>query len=195
MIPALICSGLESKHPILTLSELDTLLRIEVYLHYKSWCRTHARKYTATSFRFNGKRFSKLGWADFPELSSHYKAAVVKTMMFWASDYMKDQDQEGNVPNSRLRWLCMHSFAKFQYFIDEGGPFFGDQEVTLVTRYGHAALLFYQELAGQDRARTDGRRFLKITPKFHSLLEMLLYVKKQDAIQGLEIERTRPNCS
>ena len=178
MIPALICSGLESKHPILTLSELDTLLRIEVYLHYKSWCRTHARKYTATSFRFNGKRFSKQGWAEFPELSSHYKAAVVKTMMFWASDYMKDQDQEGNVPNSRLRWLCMHSFAKFQHLVDQGGPFFGEQEMALVTRYGHAALLFYQELAGHDRARTDGRRDLKITPKFHSFLEMLLYVRK-----------------
>lgn len=176
VIAALVCSHIDSCHPGITLKELDRVLSKEVYKHYRQWCRSKRGHVSACSHRFNAIRFGKEKWSQLAELGSIYKAAVVKTMLFWRNDYLKEQS--AHVLGGAERAHCIHGFAKFQYILDISGPFLTSDQTREAVKYARAGLLFYQHLTGQDRARTDDRRFYKIIPKCHSLYELTLYMEQ-----------------
>ena len=175
VIAALVCSHIVCKNPSVTLKELDTILQKEIYVHYKHWCRRKGKHVSACSHRFNAARFGKEKWGTYPELGSIYKAAVVKTMLFWCNDFMKQQ--VGLVPGAESRANVIHGFAKFQFLLDITGPFFTPDKTSEAVKYARAGLILYQELASTDRARVDDRKFYKIIPKFHSLMEMTIYME------------------
>ena len=176
MIPALICHHLECKHLGLTLKELDRLLSKEVYVHYKAWCRARSPYASTCSHRFTATRFGKESWKDLPILSSVYKAAMVKTMMFWCADYLKEHEGDSHLGN--LRFYTMHAFAKFQQLVDMKSEFFSPATKMKVVAYARQGLLLYQQLAVYDRERMDGRHHYKIIPKFHSFFELSFYIEE-----------------
>ena len=176
VIAGLICSHIESQDPSITLNQLDTFLSKNIYKHYKTWCHAKGKFASACSHRFNAIRFGKEQWSQYCELGSVYKAAVVKTMLFWCNDFLKEH--VGRVHGSEARSRCIHSFAKFQFLLDSHGPFFTGEQTLQVVKYARAGLLFYQDLVAEDRARVDGRRFYKMIPKFHSLFEMAIYIEQ-----------------
>ena len=175
VIAGLICSHIESLYPDITLKELDKVLTKDIYRDYKKWCRQMGNAVSACSHRFNAARFGKEQWGQFPELSSIYKAAVVKSMLFWACNFLTRHS--GSVIGGITRMHCIHGFAKFQYLLDINGPFFKPETTREVVKYGRSGLTFYQELASLDRARTDERRFFKLIPKCHSFFEMTIYIQ------------------
>lgn len=177
VIPSLICAHLESKDPNITLKRMDELLSGPVFEHYRSWCAERSPLVSACSHRFSAARFGKEKWASSPDLASLYKASVVKHLMFWCADYLRSERDEA-VSGSDDRLYTMHSFAKFQQLLDVHGPWFSEDECKLVVTYGWAGVMFYQKLAAQDRLRLDSRRCFKITPKFHSFVEMLIYIEQ-----------------
>lgn len=177
LVAALICGHLESKHPTMTLDQLDAMLSKEVYIHYKNWCKKMGRHATACSHRFSRLRFGKEKWSSAPELASVYKAAVVKTLMFWCTDYLKENC---SVDGGNLRYRTMDAFTRFQYLLDIHGPFFSPEQTAEVVRIGRKGLLLYQKLAYIDKQRTDSRRCYKIIPKFHSFLELTFYIEKSN---------------
>lgn len=169
------CSHIDSYYPDITLKELDRVLAKEIYKHYKKWCHQKGSRVTACSHRFNGARFGKEHWHAYPELGSIYKAAVVKSMLFWCNEFIKET--VGTVIGSEDRARCIHCFAKFQYLLDIHGPFFTPSQAAEVVKYARAGLLAYQKLASMDRDRTDEKRFYKLVPKFHSFFEMSIYIE------------------
>ena len=109
VIAGLICSHIESYYPAITLKDLDRVLSKEVYPHYKQWCRRKGKHAIACSHRFNGARFGKESWPAYPELGSIFKAAVVKTMLYWCNDFLKEA--VGRVAGAEMRfplhiWIC-----------------------------------------------------------------------------------------
>ena len=175
VIAALVVSHIECLYPAVTLKDLDRILSKDVYKHYRNWCRGKGNAVSGCSHRFSAVRFSKEQWGSFPELGSIYKAAVVKTMLFWCNDFIKES--LGQVVGADYRLFCIHSFAKFQYLVDIHGPFFEPHQAKEVAKYGRAGLLLYQHLAANDRARVGGRRNFKIIPKCHSFLELTFYIE------------------
>ena len=175
VVASLICDHLEAKHAGITLKQMDALLSGEVFEHYKGWCAERSPLVSMCSHRFNLSRFGKEKWSNPPELQGIYKASVVKTLMFWCADYLKSEGD--GVVGGDLRIFTMHALAKFQLLLDVGGPWFSEQESQKVVTYGWAALMFFQQLTAQDRCRNDGRRSFKITPKFHSFVEMQIYIQ------------------
>ena len=115
------------------------------------------------------------GLHSYPELGSIYKAAVVKTMLFWCNDFIKES--VGRVIDAETRSRCIHGFAKFQFLLDIHGPFFQSHETNEAVKYARAGLIFYQQLVSMDRARTDEKRFYKIIPKCHSFYELTVYIE------------------
>ena len=107
--------------PWITLKELDATLSKDVFKHYRRWCRNKGNLATPCSHRFSAQRFGKDKWASYPELASVYKAAVVRTMMYWCSDFLKERD--AGIPGGNLRVQTSHAFAAFQNLIDINGPF------------------------------------------------------------------------
>lgn len=176
LIASLVCDHLESKMPDITLKQLDTELATDVFKHYKKWCTAKGASVTACSHRFSAQRFSKDQWSSCPELGSVYKAAVVKSMMFWCYDFLQERDV--GIVGGDLRIQTMYAFAKFQSLIDSNGPFFDADTTRQVVGVCRKGLLLYQKLAGKDAARTDGRRTFKIIPKFHSCLELTFYIEE-----------------
>ncbi|CAK9112062.1 unnamed protein product [Durusdinium trenchii] len=134
LVAALVCDSLERSIPDLTLKSMDQLLASDVYVHYKSWCRSKGHHATSCSFRFSTGRFGKETWATCPELGSVYKAAVVKSMIFWCAAYLREHQ---TAPNGRLRYLCMQQFATFQYLLDSNGPFFSRDMSLRNPRFEH----------------------------------------------------------
>ena len=174
LIAALVCDHLECKHYALTLKQMDVLLSKDVYRHYRAWCHKHGPNATACSHRFSCLRFGKEKWAMPPELGSIFKAAVVKSMMYWCAEFLKENDHD--VEGGHLRIHTMHAFAKFQFLVDKNGPFFPPEEKTQVVSIARKGLILYQKLTSNDRKRVDGRCTYKITPKFHSFFELSFYI-------------------
>ena len=113
VIAALVCSHIQSLYPAITLKELDRVLSKDVYKHYKNWCRQKGSNATACSHRFSATRFGKESWPAFPELGSIYKAAVVKTLLFWCNDFIKES--VGVVAGAGARARCIHGFASSSF--------------------------------------------------------------------------------
>ena len=175
MIASLVCSHLEAQNPTITLKELDSKLQKEIFRDYKTWCHAKRKCASACSHRFNAARFGKEKWSSYPELGSVYKAAVVKTMLFWCHDFLKKQ--VGAVPGAQARANVTHGFAKFQFMLDSNGPFLDPKKTAEIVKYARAGLLFYQDLAAADSTRADDRRFFKVIPKFHSFMELTIYME------------------
>lgn len=167
VIAALVCSHIEAENPSITLKGLDLKLQKEIYRDYKNWCHQKRKCASACSHRFNAARFGKEKWPAYPELGSVYKAAVVKSMLFWRDKFLKKQI--GKVPGAQHRANVSHSFSKFQYILDTHGPFLNRETVAEAVKYARAGLVFYQELAGAEVSRADDRKFYKVIPKFQSL--------------------------
>ena len=176
LIAALVCDHWECKVPGMTLKDLDTFLSRDTYKHYKRWCKMKGNVATPCSHRFSASRFGKEKWASFPELGSVYKAAVVKTMMFWCADFLKEHDI--GVIGGELRTNTMHAFAAFQNLVDLNGPWFDPDIAQKVVDFCRTGLLLYQKLVGLDKSRKDGRQTYKIIPKFHSCLELSIYIEE-----------------
>lgn len=127
-----------------------------------------------SSRRFSGLRFGRESWKSSSELGSCYKAAMVKTMTFWAADFLK-QDK-GNDELGNLRAFTMHALAEFQLPLDIGGPFFSTSDKHEVISYARQRPLLSQQFAVYDRERRDKGRFYKITRKFHIFAELTFYI-------------------
>lgn len=97
-------------------------------------------------------------------------------MMYWCADFLKEQD--AHVLDGSLRVNTTHAFAAFQSLMDTNGPFFKPEVTQQVVGMCRKGLVLYQKLAGMDRARTDGRKTYKIIPKFHSCVELSIYIEK-----------------
>ena len=164
------------KHPGLTLKRMDELLAKHVYKHYRNWCKRYGKNVSACCHRFSCQRFGKDTWGTPAELNSVYKAAVVKSMMYWAAAFLREEDN--GVSGGPLRICTTHAFAKFQHLIDTNGPFFTPEVSSQVVFIARKGLLLYQKIASQDGKRTDERKNYKIIPKFHSLLEMTFYIEQ-----------------
>ena len=176
LIPALICHHLECKHPGIKLKQMDRLLSTEVYAHYKSWCRDRAPYVSTTSHRFSALRFGKESWKMFPTLSSVYKAAMVKSMIFWCAAYLKECEVDNSM--GQLRKRTMHAFATFQLLLDVKPDWLDYGDKMKMVSYARQGLLLYQQLAAYDRQRRDQRKNYKITPKFHSFFELTFYIEE-----------------
>ena len=174
LIASLVCDTLECKHAGITLKDMDSRLSKEVYTHYKKWCHDRSPHATACSHRFSLTRFGKETWNTCPELGSIFKAAVVKTMLYWRKDYLK---QERTVPGGEQRFQTMYQFALFQYLMDSNGPFFDQATTHKVVEAARKGLLGYQRLTSADRKRRDERKTYKVIPKFHALLEPTIYIE------------------
>lgn len=175
LIPSLICDHLEKKHVGCTLKELDELLAKTVFPHYKRWCRRHRQSVSTCSFRFSALRFGKDTWRSMPELSSMYKAAMTKGLMYWCASYLLEEKNQS--PGGDLRYKTIYAFCRFQYLLDISGPFLSEEVTRDVAESGQRGLVLYQRLVSQDRKREDYRRAYKILPKMHSFLEMTLYIQ------------------
>ena len=175
LIASLVCDTLESKYEGITLKEMDRRLSQEVYQHYKKWCRERAAYVTACSHRFSLARFGKDTWNAYPELGSIFKAAVVKTMLYWCLDYLRGQQ---HTPRGDRRAQTMYYFTHFQFLMDTHGPFLSNDVARKVVQTARDGLVAYQRLASNDRKREDGRRTFKIIPKFHAMLELTIYIEE-----------------
>ena len=160
LIASLVCDTLESKYEGITLKEMDRRLSQEVYQHYKKWCRERAAYVTACSHRFSLARFGKDTWNAYPELGSIFKAAVVKTMLYWCLDYLRGQQ---HTPRGDRRAQTMYYFTHFQFLMDTRGPFLSNDVARKVVQTARDGLVAYQRLASNDRKREDGRRTLNHT--------------------------------
>lgn len=138
VIAALVCDHLECQQPGITLKDMDRKLSKDVFKHYAAWCKSKGALVSACSHRFSALRFGKDSWASCPELQSTYKAAVVKSMMYWCASYLRDNDT--TVPGGTLRVNCMHAFTRFQNLIDLNGPFFDRETADKVVKMGQKAL-------------------------------------------------------
>lgn len=175
-IPSLVCDHLESVGGDLTLAMLDRELKGPVFRHYRNWCQQQGKRVSACSHRFDSARFHREAWNAPPELSSIYKAAVVKSMMYWASAYLTEFAEAARDEHGALRAHCAYSLAMWQHMIDTRPAFFTPEDGASCAQYGKTFLLFYQRLASINRQRVDGRANYKITPKFHSMLHFTDYV-------------------
>ena len=113
---------------------------------------------------------------NYPELVSAYKAAVVRGMTHWASDFLKEQ--MGSGPRSDTRAYCMYCIAKFQVLVDQSPAFMSPAVALDAANYVRMHLLFYQQLAVDNRARDDGVKNYKIVPKHHACLHLADYVEQ-----------------
>lgn len=94
-------------------------------------------------------------------------------MLYWTLQYLKE---ERGVAGGGRRYQCMLHFARFQFLVDTNPAFFSDEVAGEVVQACRKGLICYQKLASADRKRDDDRRTYKITPKFHSMLELTFYI-------------------
>ena len=120
LIPAVLSDHLEAGHPGLTLDQLDKMLQTTLWQDYRTWCRGNSRQ--SCGHRFSLIRFGREKWNRAPELGSIYKAAVVKDLLLWCSDYMWGH-QDGSSDSLR-RASCVYALAAFQRLVDASSDFF-----------------------------------------------------------------------
>lgn len=192
LVASLVCDSLQCKHVGITLKDMDARLSKEVYAHYKKWCRDRAPHATSCSHRFSATRFGKETWSSFPELGSIYKAAVVKCMIYWCAQYLKE---ERGVSGGEQRYRTMHQFALFQYLMDSNGPFFDCDTTGKVVQAARTGLLDYQRLASADRKKEGDRRTFKITPQVSLITRAdFLYNVMQTQPQAPQLKGKQSFC-
>ncbi|CAK9103686.1 Uncharacterized protein SCF082_LOCUS48423 [Durusdinium trenchii] len=177
VVASLITHHYEDTVPNLTLEQLGDKLSSEAWRHYKAWARERRDVVCPTSSTFTASRFGRDSWQSYPELSSHYKAAMVKFLIYWAAAFLRERFEENPNEGSRLRAHTAYCLAQFQFLQDAHGPWFSEQVATDEALAGRSFLLFYQQLAKKARQDWPNRRVYKVLPKFHSLLHCCLYIK------------------
>lgn len=177
-IASLITHHYTESNPGLTLADLDRFLKTEAWQHYKTWCRGKRQVVCPTSSIFSGQRFGRESWQTQPELSSCYKGAMVKYMIFWTADFLQQKLDDNPSDGTRLRAYCAYSLAQFQFLQETHGPWLSDEIAMQMHNMGRTFLLFYQKLAVTTKNAYPDKRFYKVVPKFHSLLHLCLFVVK-----------------
>lgn len=175
-LAGLITHHFEEMFPGLTLQQLDEKLRGEAWGHYKIW-RKGKSVVCPTSSVFTGQRFGRDSWQSYPELSSHYKGAMVKYLIFWVSDFLKEKLSGHAGANYKLRSYCAWALAHFQFLQETNGPWLDDSAATAMHDTGRTFLLFYQKLVVSARAANVGRSMYKVVPKNHCLLHLCRFVR------------------
>eukprot|EP00438_Fugacium_kawagutii_P025206 Skav225051 [mRNA] locus=scaffold1570:218183:218920:+ [translate_table: standard] len=176
VLAGLITHHYEELHPTITIAQLSEMLSGEAWAHYKRWCKGKS-VVSRTSSTFTGLRFGRENWQSYPELASCYKGAMVKYLMFWAADFLKEKSAAIGSNLSRLREYCAWSFARFQYLQETNGPWLSDETAEEMCNIGRTFLLFYQQLASESRAANPDRKMYKLVPKFHCLLHLCLFTR------------------
>ena len=77
---------------------------------------------------------------------------MVKYMIFWVAEFLKEKINEVDTENNRLRAYCAWSLYQFQYLQETNGPWLSSDVATEMAHVGRTFLLFYQKLALGSRA-------------------------------------------
>ena len=173
MVPSLVCAHIDKKiGDGIRLQDLNSELEGRVWKHYKIWCRQC--KVPGCGHRFNLSRFGRESWVTYPELHSCYKAYTVKMMIYWVHAFLSDEDV--GVPGGDDRIHVSYSLSKMQWavrpqwfvsgYISQGGCCEVRKDFP-----------FAVSVHGCGKHGSTKKNF-KIVPKFHSLLHLLLYVKR-----------------
>lgn len=139
-IASLITHHFEDSIPGLTLEQLHQKLATEAWPHYRAWARARKDIFTATSSVFSGKHFNRESWQTYPELQSCYKGAMVKFMIYWTADFLREQCLADSNEGSKLRSYVAYCLARFQFIQDTSGPWFTDLEAAEECKAGWAFL-------------------------------------------------------
>lgn len=173
-IASLITHHFEDQAPDLTLAGLNDHLASTAWQHYQVWKQDKREVVVPTSSRFSGQKFGREKWVEYPELSSCYKGAMVKYMIFWASAFLTAVLETNDNAASRKRAYCSYCLAQFQFLQEVHGPFLSLDVAKEMCHWGRSFLIFYQDLAVQARHQCPNRKMYKVVPKFHSLLHVCL---------------------
>ena len=176
MVASLVCDHYEQMHGPLTLKQLDSLLRLDAWQHYKSFCRAKGKSVASCSMQFNLCRFARESWQSYPELASCYKAAVVKSMLYWVATFLDERKDAGS-PSSILRADTAYAMAQFQFIQDTHGAWFDLDTANQAAGAGRRFLVLYQQLALF--AMRANRKIYRLTPKFHCLLHVTLRLPRE----------------
>ena len=170
LIGSLLSDHYEQLHNYkLTLKQLDHLLQNDAWPHYKKWMRD--RKLPSCSMQFSLIRIGRESWQRYPEMASCYKAAVIKSMLYWIASFLHEHMRDDQA-DSVLRADVAYSMAQFHYVQDSNGPWLTPPTAGEMALNGRRFLLLYQLLAVQ--AQRAERHLYKLVPKFHVLLHMCL---------------------
>lgn len=110
-----------------TLDRLSEVLSHEVWQDYKTWAGSRRQVVSVTSSRFSGLRYGRDSWQSYAELSSVYKGAMVKFMLYWVASCLNRLMEENTTETSRLRACCAHALAMVQFLQDSNGPWLSDE--------------------------------------------------------------------
>ena len=150
-IAALVTHHYEEACLGITLSQLNDKLTSDAWSHYRNWCKGKS-VVCPTSSTFTALRFGRENWQSYPELASCYKGAMVKYMIFWVAEFLKEKFNEVDTENNRLRAYCAWSLYQFQYLQETNGPWLSSDVATEMAHVGRTFLFFYQKLALGSRA-------------------------------------------
>ena len=98
-----------------------------------------------------------------PELASHYKGMVIKTMCLWLA--VLSEQLVGRTTHSKVRCNCMWAMAEFLRTIDHGSVILTADEIQRAMRAGRLYLQSYQWLAV--KTESVGQCLWSIVPKMH----------------------------
>ena len=176
-IAGLVTHHYEELYPGLTIAQLSEKFSCDAWPHYRTWCKGK-KTVCPTSSTFTTLKFGRESWQSFPELSSCYKGAMVKFLIFWAAEFLADKLKEIDTETSRLRAFCAWSLAQFQYLQDTNGPWLSGEVAKEMDHMGRSFLIFYQKLAVDSRIACPEKKMYKVVPKFHCLLHLCLFVEQ-----------------
>ena len=175
-IAALVTHHYEEACPGITLAQLNEKLTSEAWPHYRNWCKGKS-VVCPTSSPFTTTRFGRENWQSFPELASCYKGAMVKYMIFWVAEFLKEKLSEVDTEKSCLRAYCAWSLYQFQYLQETNGPWLAPDVAAEMAHAGRTFLLFYQKLAVESRAACPDKKMYKLVPKFHCFLHLCIFTQ------------------
>ena len=175
-IAALVTHHYEEACLGITLSQLNDKLTSDAWSHYRNWCKGKS-VVCPTSSTFTALRFGRENWQSYPELASCYKGAMVKYMIFWVAEFLKEKINEVDTENNRLRAYCAWSLYQFQYLQETNGPWLSSDVATEMAHVGRTFLFFYQKLALGSRAACPEKKMYKLVPKFHCFLHLCLFTQ------------------
>ena len=159
-IAGLVTHHYEELYPGLTIAQLSEKLSCDAWPHYRTWCKGK-KTVCPTSSTFTSLKFGRESWQSFPELSSCYKGAMVKFLIFWAAEFLADKLKEIDTETSRLRAFCAWSLAQFQYLQDTNGPWLSGEVAKEMAHMGRSFLIFYQKLAVDSRIACPEKKCTK----------------------------------
>ncbi|CAK9092566.1 Uncharacterized protein SCF082_LOCUS43560 [Durusdinium trenchii] len=120
--------------------------------------------------RFNLARFGKESWGEKPELTTQYKAMIVKHLIYWSHAWLTEEGAESDI-------LCTsYALAQFQYKLDTSPDWLSPNDKRETVDAGFAFLQFYQRLAFKN-LRSPKQQY-KLTPKFHYFCHLVEYIDK-----------------